>query len=206
MTAEAFNRVADKYQEQYMDIEGYVDTYNKFCQLIKNDSASILEIGCGPGNTTRYLLNQRSGFRILGIDIAHNMVAQARKNVPKAKFLMMDCRDIEFIKQEFDAVVCGFCIPYLDKMDVATLIVKLRQKLNKGGVLYLSTVEDKDELNGMQTIEAGEQVYIHHHQVEFLKQQLIENKFEIIDVERKQTANESKQQQTNELFIYAKAI
>ena len=206
MTAEAFNRVADKYQERYTDIEGYFDTYDKFCQLIKNDSASILEIGCGPGNTTRYLLNQRSGFRILGIDIAHNMVAQARKNVPEAKFLMMDCRDIEYIKQEFDAVVCGFCIPYLDKMDVATLIVKLREKLNQNGVLYLSTIEGEDENNGIQTIEADEKVYIHHHQIEFLTEQLVKSNFEIIDVERKQTANESKHQQTNELFIYAKAI
>ena len=205
ITADTFNRLAQKYQDKYMDFEFYLDTYDKFCQMVTVKQASILELGCGPGNITRYLINRRNDFNIFAIDIAPNMIQLARENVPQAKFLMMDSRDIHFIQQTFDAVMCGFCTPYMDKSDVANLIKELRAKLNKDGVLYLSTMEGGDELSGFQTSDAGDQVYIHYHQLEFLEAHLTANNFEIVATERKQFPAEQGENATD-LFIYAKAI
>lgn len=39
-----------------MDLDLYNDTYDAFCQAVYKPGARIFEIGCGPGNITRYVL------------------------------------------------------------------------------------------------------------------------------------------------------
>ena len=93
-TFETWNKMASLYQVKFMDLDLYNDSYDIICKSITKKGASILEIGCGPGNITRYLLSQRPDYNILGIDIAPNMIALAQKNNPTAKFKVMDCRRI----------------------------------------------------------------------------------------------------------------
>ena len=85
-----FDRRAQEYQDKYMDVGLYQDTFDLFCTSIAQEKAYILELGCGPGNITRYLLKQRPGFKILGIDLAPNMIELAQMNNPNAAFRLMD--------------------------------------------------------------------------------------------------------------------
>src|SRR6185295_3669822 len=89
-----FNKHASKYQDKFMDVNLYAGSFDFFCDAAKKQNAKILEIACGPGNITSYLLNKRPDFKILGIDLAPNMIALAKINNPKADFQLMDCRDI----------------------------------------------------------------------------------------------------------------
>ena len=77
---ETWNKVASLYQVKFMGLNLYNDTYDFICNLITKDNAKILEIGCGPGNITKYLLSKRPDFDIFGIDIAPNMIELAKKN------------------------------------------------------------------------------------------------------------------------------
>ena len=97
ITVGTFNKLADAYQEKYMHFDFYFDTYDTFCELVTNDSAAILEVACGPGNITKYLLNKRPGFKIEGIDLAPNMVELAKVNNPTASFQVMDSRKVSVI-------------------------------------------------------------------------------------------------------------
>ena len=45
-----------------MDLDLYDDTYDTFCGEVNIENAAILEIGGGPGNITKYLINKRSDF------------------------------------------------------------------------------------------------------------------------------------------------
>ena len=86
VTVGTFNKLADAYQEKYMNFDFYFDTYDKFCELVANDSATILEVACGPGNITKYLLSKCAGFKIEGIDLAGICKSQSReaiKQVPE---------------------------------------------------------------------------------------------------------------------------
>jgi len=204
VTVGTFNKLADAYQEKYMNFDFYFDTYDKFCELVANDSATILEVACGPGNITKYLLSKCAGFKIEGIDLAPNMVELARANNPTANFQVMDSRKISVITKKFDAILCGFCFPYLSKEDVARFIADARCLLKKGGILYLSTMEDDYEKSGFQKSSAGDRVYIHYHQFEYINHHLIANGFRIIEVSRKAFPNENGPS-TTDLFVFAQA-
>ena len=73
-TFETWDKVAYLYQEKFMDLDLYNETYDFICNSILKDNARILDVGCGPGNITKYLLSKRPDFDILGIDISPNMI------------------------------------------------------------------------------------------------------------------------------------
>ena len=205
ITVSTFDKLADKYQAKYMDFDFYFDTYDAFCDLVSERNAKVFEIACGPGNIAKYILKKHPDYQIHGIDLSPNMVALAKENNPTATFEVMDSRNMEAISEEFDAIICGFCTPYLSKADVMKLIIDMRAILKTGGTLYISTMEDEDNRSGFQTSSAGDQVYIHYHQFECLEHNLESNGFKIVNVQRKQFPL-GNDKPTTDLFIYAKAI
>ena len=99
-TFDTWNKVASIYQDKFMDMALYNDTYDYICNSIAKPKAKLLEIGCGPGNITKYLLSKRPDFDIFGIDIAPNMIELAKKNNPTANFDIMDSRQINNLNQK----------------------------------------------------------------------------------------------------------
>ena len=186
-TIDTYDKAAKDYQDKFMDMDLYNDTYDKFCELIDKESPDILEIGSGPGNISRYLLYKRPDFKILGIDLAPNMIDLARLNNPSASFEVMDCRDIGKLDSRFDAIMCGFCMPYLSKDDCAIMTEDFARLLNHSGVVYISTMEDEYNKSGFEvTSFSGEnRVYIYYHQADYLTDCLRNNGFDIIDLQRK---------------------
>ena len=178
---DVFNRCAEDYVHQFMDVGLYHASFDKFCEEMPNESASVLEIGCGPGNITQYLLEKHSDFRILGIDLSENMVAFAQKNNPQATFLVMDCRHLGEMTQKYDGILCGFCLPYLSRAEAAQLIKDCSELLNENGILYLSTMEDDYEKSGLKTSSSGEySLYMYYHEAAYLTELLEANRFSII--------------------------
>ncbi|HEY9125335.1 MAG TPA: class I SAM-dependent methyltransferase [Bacteroidales bacterium] len=183
ITIDTYNKSAVSFQDKFMNMDLYNATYDKFCQKVEKKHASILEIACGPGNITKYIAAKRPDFSIFGIDLADKMIELARVNVPSARFEVMDCRDILKINNTFDAIMCGFCLPYLTKEEATKLISDAFQLLNAGGVLYISAMEGDYSKSGYETtsFSNGNQVYVHYHQADFLKEKFKEAGF--VDVE-----------------------
>ena len=113
ITFETWNKVASIYQDKFMDLDIYNDTYDFFCSAIIGNHPRILEIGCGPGNITRYLQTKRQDFQIDATDMAPNMIDLATKNNPTVACYILDAKNIETLETKFDGIMCGFCLPYL---------------------------------------------------------------------------------------------
>ena len=177
-TFETWNKMAALYQVKFMNLDLYNDSYDLICKSITKKNASILEIGCGPGNITRYLLSQRPDYNILGIDIAPNMIALAQKNNPTAKFEVMDCRQIGELNTLFDGIVGGFCMPYLSYPNCVQLIADSHKLLSNNGFLYLSFVEGDINKSDFKVGPNGDRVYFHYHNVDSIKKILSSHKFE----------------------------
>ncbi|HEX6915309.1 MAG TPA: class I SAM-dependent methyltransferase [Chitinophagaceae bacterium] len=178
ITFDTWNKGARLYQEKFMDLDLYNDTYDRFCGLIEKESPAVFEIGCGPGNITKYLLSKRPDFRIEAIDIAPNMIELARANNPAARFAVMDCRQIDSLTAKYDAIIAGFCMPYLSKEDNAKLIKDCSALLHNGGILYFSTIKGDYGNSGYRTASTGDECYIYYYDEDFFLSKLERNSFE----------------------------
>jgi 2-polyprenyl-3-methyl-5-hydroxy-6-metoxy-1,4-benzoquinol methylase len=179
-TFETWNKIASVYQDKFMNLDLYNDTYDYICNFIPKRKAKLLEIGCGPGNITKYLLSQRSDFDILGIDISPNMIELAKKNNPTAKFAVMDSRRINGLEEKYDGIIGGFCLPYLSHIESKELISHSYELLNDNGLIYLSFVEGDPSESDFKVSGAG-RVFFHFHNLGDIKEQLIRTKFDEIE-------------------------
>lgn len=183
--ADAFDKSAKIYQDKFMDVSLFAGTFNIFCDNIAINNAAILDIACGPGNISRYLLDRKPDYDVLGIDLSPNMLRLAQNNNPGAKFQLMDCREISNIEKRFEGVMCGFCLPYLTPKEASELIVNVSGLLKSNGVFYLSTMEeDENTKSRFQISSSGDQVYVNYHREDDLARAFRENNFEIMNLTR----------------------
>ena len=202
-TFDTWNKIASLYQDKFMNLDLYNNTYDLICSSVNIVNAKILEIGCGPGNITKYLLSKRPDFNIFGIDVAPNMIELARINNPKATFEIMDIRKISELKMKYDGIVCGFCLPYLSQTDSEKLIFDANNLLNESGLIYISFVEGDPNKSHFQTAGSGDRSYFYFHKLETSKKQLIENGFGEIAV-TKLEYKKSESQKEQHTIITAK--
>lgn len=168
-----FDFAAERYQEKYMDLSLYHQSLNLFLDKLPLSKPKVLELGCGPGNISQYLLKQCPELQLLGTDLAPTMLELAHQNNPGSEFQQMDCRDLCSLNQKFDGIIGGFCLPYLSREDAIQLIHNSASCLSPSGVLYLSTMEDDYSRSGMvgpsEPIEgAPSQMYTWYHEGSYL--------------------------------------
>ncbi len=163
-TIRTWKRVAKMYEEKFMDMDIYNDTYSLFCSELSKPNASILEVGCGPGNITRQLRSQLPEATILATDVASEMIEVAQNNVKNVQFEVLDARDINSLTEKFDAIISGFCVLYLDKSDLSTFIQNSAALLNDQGIIYLSFIEGNYSDSEVQKRSNGDSMKVHYYQ------------------------------------------
>lgn len=176
-TFKTWDKIAFLYQEKFMNLDIYDKSYEIICNSLDKSNPKILEIGCGPGNISRYFLSKRPDFEILGIDAAPAMIDLAKRNNPSANFQVMDCREIDKLEAKFDGIICGFCLPYLSASDTRKLIEDSSRLLNEKGLIYLSFVEGQTSNSGFKTASTGDKVYFYYHDLQKIKADLSDHNF-----------------------------
>lgn len=194
-TFETWNKVAALYEEKFMHLDLYNESYDRFCEALVKHNSSVLEVGCGPGNITKYLLSKRPDLSVLAIDVAPKMIELAAKNNPTAQVKVMDCREISEIAILFDGIICGFCLPYLSGVESVKFISDCKNLLQTNGVLYISFVDGEETKSGFQIASSGDRAYFNYHRTDNIVQVLLSNGFELpkiieVDYEKSATKKE----------------
>lgn len=182
-TIQTWNKVAELYNEKFMHLNIYNETYDVLCSYLP-EKASVFEIGCGPGNITRYILSKRPDLQIMASDASEKMAELAKSNNPSARCVKMDARRISEMEERFDAVVCGFCMPYLSKKDVEKLVNDAHALLNKDGLFYFSTIEGAYETSRYETGSSGDRMFVHYYEEPYLSGLLASAGFETLNLFR----------------------
>lgn len=184
--AALFDAFAKPYEDKYMDQSRYHDSLIEFCAWIRPMSARVLELACGPGNVTKYLMEQRPDLRLLATDLAPNMLELAKKNNPHVNFQLLDLREVHQLKGPFDAILCAFGFPYLNKEEAIALIGNLAKHLAPYGVCYISTMEGNYTDSDWQGPSSGEdqKIFIHYHELDYLQAALEENGLQLQRIDR----------------------
>jgi ubiquinone/menaquinone biosynthesis C-methylase UbiE len=204
-THKTWNLLAQKYQDIFMDLKLYDESYDTFCEMLEKKNAHILELGCGPGNVTKYLLNKCSTYKIHATDIAPSMVALAKINNPTANCEVIDTRQINQIKNKYDAIVCGFCLPYLDKEDCINLIKDSFQLLQNEGLIYVSMIEGDYNNSILETSSDGlHSMLVYYYSQEFITNIFMNYNFNIDCIFKIPYTKSNGEQSTHLIFIARK--
>jgi len=104
--------------------------------------ATILDLGCGPGEQAVALAAR--GYEVIGIDLSLAMLARASDEAAeknqRINFLQGDMRDLTF-DEAFDGIYCwGTTFGYFDDQKNAEVIQKIHKALRRGGRFLLDVV------------------------------------------------------------------
>ena len=181
-TIDTFNHVAEQYWNKFKNFKPYEQTYDWFLNQLPQGDTDLLEIACGPGNVSCYLLEKNNKINLTGIDVAPNMIQLAKEHNPNGEYSVLDCRDIKSLNRYFDAIMCGFCLPYISWADSQKLINDMASILQPNGLLYLSTTKGSKSEEGYKGSKSSSgSVYVHYHDSDEILNCLRNNNFKIIE-------------------------
>ena len=133
---ELFNSYALKYGEYKAFAD---DEYLRILEVMgikyEPKGQKVLEIGCGSGAFTRFLVDL--GFEVVGVDISEGLI-NIGKEILKHKNVRLICCDfLEFnFKEKFDIIFCADILHHLIK-DLQKVIDKIDSLLKPNGKVYI---------------------------------------------------------------------
>ena len=106
------------------------------------DARTVIDVGCGPGNSTEVLAARYPQARISGTDSSADMIAAARQRLPKIQFEVQDLRDWQDAGP-FDVILANAVLQWVPHHE--TLLPALIEKLAPGGALAVQMPDNLDE-------------------------------------------------------------
>jgi cyclopropane fatty-acyl-phospholipid synthase-like methyltransferase len=182
--ADIYNRHVQNYVDKFMDLGSYAQTFQSLIKALP-PGASVLELGCGPGNVIAHLYQQRPDLEITGIDLSPEMIAVAKQHNMNARFLTMDLRKAENLNKIFDAVVAAFSLPYLTVDDLPGFFSLLEKLTTHHGWVYLSCMEGSSDRSGFEktSFTGSDQLHISYFGREEIERGLKQHGFTFVAFE-----------------------
>ena len=96
-------------------------------RVVEKRPKTVVDIGCGPGNSTAVLRRIFPDAELLGIDSSPDMIEWARREAPGFAVRLCDARALE---GRYDLLFSNACLQWIP--DHASLIPALMDKLREG--------------------------------------------------------------------------
>ncbi len=145
-TINTYNNIVEEYIDYFnsKDLHGNVQFQKEIDILVNNleKGSKILDVGTAVGDYPKYLTEKcNKNFEVIGIDSAKNMIKIAKNKAPKAKFEVMDMRNINFPNNSFDAIICLATLIHVDDSTCFNILEKFDLLLKNGGVIIINVME-----------------------------------------------------------------
>jgi trans-aconitate 2-methyltransferase len=99
---------------------------------------NIVDVGCGPGNSTQVLAEKFKGAHVLGVDNSSSMIESAKRAHPELDFKLCDAsKNLPELGGGFDIVFSNACIQWVPNHH--KLLRDMMALLKPGGVLAVQS-------------------------------------------------------------------
>lgn len=105
-------------------------------------AAHVVDLGCGPGNSTELLVQRFSGAAVVGTDNSEPMLASARERLPGVQFELSDIASWVPARPP-DLIYANAALQWVGRHE--TLIPRLFASLASGGVLAIQMPDNRNE-------------------------------------------------------------
>ena len=128
---------------------------------------SVLELGCGTGKNTEWLVDRASS--ITAIDFSEGMLRVAKEKVASEKVTWKHADvtlDWDVADDSFDVITCSLILEHIE--DLGFIFSQANAKLKSGGLLFISELHPFKQYAGTKARYETEdrveelEVYIHH--------------------------------------------
>ena len=117
-------------------------------EILKTISFStVLELGCGTGKNTQWLL--QSAKTVTAVDFSENMLSKAKEIVNSEKVIFVQA-DINqpwnFIQQKVDLITCSLVLEHIEHLQ--PIFEKASNSLTNGGYFYIGELHPFKQYTG----------------------------------------------------------
>ena len=135
----SYDRVADQYADEFFrELERKpfdCELLDAFAQSVRT-RGDVCEIGCGPGQISRYL--QDRGATMRGIDLSREMVKWAQRLNPDISFEQGNMLELNLPDASLAAIVSFYAIIHIERDKVSRALQEMNRVLQPGGSLLIS--------------------------------------------------------------------
>lgn len=143
-----WNDMHIKYDRNEIKIDDWLD---KFIDIIDKCATPIIDLGCGSGNDTLYLIEKNK--KVIACDQSINAIENIKKNFPEVfdtkRFNMLD--GLPFGDNSCDLIIADLCLHYFKEKDTFRIIQEINRVLTKDGYLIfrVNSINDVNYGAGM---------------------------------------------------------
>ena len=124
------------------------DWLELFDDVIDKCDTPVLDLGCGSGNDTLYLINKDKS--VISCDLSPKAIELIRRNFPEvddARCVNM-LEGLPFDDDTFEVIVADLCLHYFLEQDTINIINDLKRVLKKDGYIILRVNSINDVNHG----------------------------------------------------------
>jgi 2-polyprenyl-3-methyl-5-hydroxy-6-metoxy-1,4-benzoquinol methylase len=181
---ESYNSWADQYDTNVNRTRDLEALALKEC-LADIRFQSCLEIGCGTGKNTSWLLTK--GKDITAVDLSTEMLSKAKEKIhsDKVDFIQADItQPWTFTNKQFDLITFSLVLEHIEDLD--SVFRKASERIRRGGYVYVGELHPFKQYSGSKArfeIEGREQIVpCFTHNLSDFTQAAQKNGFSILDV------------------------
>jgi cyclopropane fatty-acyl-phospholipid synthase-like methyltransferase len=118
--------------------EASANLMEQLVKLMPEKRGIVLDVACGKGATTQYLLRHYQPSNVVAINISEKQLQTARINAPIRQYYCMDAVNMAFKNEIFENVICVEAVFHFDTREM--FIHESYRILKRGGSLILSDI------------------------------------------------------------------
>lgn len=146
---------------------------------------NCLEIGCGTGKNTEYLLTKAK--QVTAVDLSDAMLAKARLKISDSnvQFIQADItKDWTFATNQFDLVTFSLVLEHIENLN--DIFKKVSNVISLNGLVYVGELHPFKQYTGVKArfeTESGQQIVTcFNHNISDFIFSAKQNSFQIVDV------------------------
>jgi ubiquinone/menaquinone biosynthesis C-methylase UbiE len=176
-TIKSYDDSAIEFMKKIGSLKNYNETYDFLINLINEDD-NILDLACGPAQISKYIID-KVNVNVTGVDLSKEMLKIAKENIPNGVFIQDSITNVHN-NLEYNLVIIGFGIPYLNKEQVKKCIKNCVSMLKINGHIYISFMDGNKQGFEETSFGGKNKFYLYYHQKEEIINIMKNNGIELI--------------------------